>query len=73
MSIKDDKSPKGRKQPNDWMKYSGLGVQMIAAILVFLFIGIYADEYFGTEPTLTLILALVGVAAGLYVALRDFL
>ena len=73
MSIKDDKSPKGREQPNDWIKYSGLGFQMIAAILVFVFIGMYVDEYFGTEPTLTLILALVGVAAGLYVALRDFL
>ena len=60
-------------QGRDWVKYSGLGFQMIATICVFTFLGIYLDGYFETDPILTVVLSLVGVAAGLYVALRDFL
>ena len=65
--------PEDRDNSRDWIKYSGLGFQMIATILIFVFGGIYADEYFGTDPTLTIVGSLLGVAAGLYVALRDFL
>ncbi|OAV42716.1 AtpZ/AtpI family protein [Lewinella sp. 4G2] len=61
-----------KQKGRDWIKYSGMGVQMIATILIFVFAGQYADGYFETGNTLTVILSLVGVAAGLYVALRDF-
>lgn len=55
------------------MKYSGMGVQMIAIILVFTYAGIYLDDYMGWAPYGTMVLSLIGVASGLYVALRDFL
>lgn len=62
------------KQPNrDWAKYTGLGFQMIGTMCAFTFGGIWLDEYFGIAPVLTIVLSLAGVAAGLYVALRDFL
>ena len=68
-------SPK--KQPTDqgrdWVKYTGLGFQMIATLVIFVFAGVYLDEYLGYEMVFTLILSLLGVAAGLYVALKDFL
>lgn len=62
-----------RKQERSWMKYSGMAVQMIVTILVFVFGGIYLDEWLGTDPWLTVTLSLAGVAAGLYVSLKDFI
>ena len=46
---------------------------MIGVICAFVFAGIWLDGYFGTEPLLTIVLSLVGVAGGLYSGLRDFL
>ena len=60
-------------QARDWVKYTGLAFQMIGTILVFVFAGIYADDYFGYDSLFTVILSLLGVAGGLYVALKDFL
>ena len=57
----------------DWVKYSGLGVQMVGTIVVFTLLGRWLDGYFGTEPLLTIVLILVGLAGGIYVALRDFI
>lgn len=48
------------------MRYSGLGVQLAAVILVFLFIGIWLDKVFDTTILFTLILTFVGFAAGFY-------
>lgn len=62
-----------REQSRSWMKYSGMAVQMIVTILVFVFGGIYLDEWLGSEPWGTVVLSLTGVAAGLYVSLKDFL
>jgi len=56
-----------------WIKYSGLGFQLIAVILVFTFAGQYLDEWMGWAPYGTVVLALTGVIGGLYLALRDFL
>ena len=68
-------SPKkpAEDQSRDWVKYTGLGFQMIATLVAFVFAGVYLDEYLGYEMVFTLILSLIGVAAGLYVALKDFL
>lgn len=74
MQAPNSKPPKKPiDQSRDWVKYTGLGFQMIATIVVFTFVGIYADEYFGLENVLTVIMSLLGVVAGLYVALKDFL
>ncbi len=62
-----------REQGRSWMKYSGMAVQMIATILVFVFGGVYLDEWLGTDPWGTVVLSLLGVFAGLYVSLKDFL
>lgn len=71
------KPPSPEKKPleqtRDWVKYTGLGFQMIGTIVAFTFAGIYADEYFGFDSLFTIILSLIGVAGGLYVALKDFL
>jgi ATP synthase protein I len=45
--------------------YLTLGVQLAATVVVFFFIGKYADEYFGTKPWLMIVLILVGVVGGM--------
>lgn len=54
------------KTDNRAFQYSGLGVQLAAVILVFLFIGVWLDKVFKTEFIFTLILTFVGFGGGFY-------
>jgi len=49
-----------------FVKYSGLGIQLVAVILVFLFAGIWLDNKFGTKFLFTLTLTLIGFFGGFY-------
>ena len=55
------------------MKYSGMAIQMIGVMLGFVFAGIYLDKWLDTSPWLLIVMTLLGVAGGLYSALRDFI
>ncbi|HIA36666.1 MAG TPA: AtpZ/AtpI family protein [Flavobacteriales bacterium] len=68
-------SKKQRKNPlNNYAKYSALGFQMMAIILLSLFAGIKADEYLNMEfPLFTLILTIAGLAASLYYLFKQVL
>ena len=44
--------------------YLGLGIQLAAAILVFYFIGSWADRKFDTTPWLMVVGVLIGAAGG---------
>lgn len=48
------------------VQYSGLGIQLTATILVFLYIGIWLDRVFSTKVLFTLILTLMGFGGGFY-------
>jgi F0F1-type ATP synthase assembly protein I len=51
-----------------------MGLQMIAIILLFYWAGSKLDQRASTEkPVYTAVLTLIGVFAGLYIVLRDFL
>lgn len=70
--------PKNKKQDNSDLKtyarYSYLGFQMAAFVLVFAGIGYWLDERSNSEtPWWTIVLGLLGVFGGLYVTLRDFI
>jgi len=59
---------------NSFIRYSGLGFQMIAIILLFYWAGSKLDERSGNEkPVYTAILSLLGVFAGLYIVLKEFI
>jgi ATP synthase protein I len=47
----------------DLLKYSTLGLEMGAAVVIGLLIGVYLDRRFGTDPWLTLIFLGFGFAA----------
>lgn len=63
-----------KKQVNAYAKYSGLAIQLGVTIAIFAFAGQQLDSYFGTSrPYWTMVLALLGVLAGLYLTLKDIL
>jgi F0F1-type ATP synthase assembly protein I len=51
---------------SSFLKYSGIGFQLAAVILVFLFIGIWLDGKFGTKFIFTLALTIIGFFGGFY-------
>jgi ATP synthase protein I len=52
-------------------QYAGVGLQFAGAIVLFLFLGRWADERLGTEPWLLLIGVFVGAGAGFYALYRQ--
>jgi len=60
------------KQPNPFLRYSGLAFQMASPI----FVGVLLGQYFDADrdaPLFTIIFTLAGTFVGLYLALKDFI
>ena len=59
---------------NAYLKYSGMAFQLVAAILIGVFVGKKLDAYFQFDrPYMTAASALLFLLAGLYVSLKDLL
>ncbi|HOU96357.1 MAG TPA: AtpZ/AtpI family protein [Bacteroidales bacterium] len=57
-----------------YVKYSGLAFQMLAIILISVWGGTKLDKLFLLEtPIFTIILSLLGVAAAIFTAVKDFI
>ncbi|MEZ5071459.1 MAG: AtpZ/AtpI family protein [Bacteroidales bacterium] len=70
----DDLRRKSTRGVNQFVKYSGMGFQMLATILIFYWAGSKLDARSPNEkPVYTAILTVLGVFAGLYLILKDFL
>jgi F0F1-type ATP synthase assembly protein I len=46
--------------------YLSLGMQLAITVTVMVFLGIWLDENFDLSPVLTIVFAMLGVAAGMY-------
>ena len=53
------------------MRYAGLGVQLAASLVVFVFIGRWADQKLGTGGILTVVAAFVGFGGTMYSLIRS--
>jgi hypothetical protein len=53
------------------MKYAGLGVQLAASLLIFVWVGQWADRHFGTGGLLTVIFAFAGFGGTMYWLIRS--
>jgi F0F1-type ATP synthase assembly protein I len=51
---------------NDFIRYSGLGLQLMVTIGIFILIGYYLDRRFDTSPVWVLIFSFIGTGAGFY-------
>ncbi len=59
---------------NKYMAFTSMAFEMIAAILIGVFIGMKADEYFETNSKiLTAIFSLLGVVASTWLVLKKIL
>lgn len=54
----------------DSLKYSAVGIEVGLAVIVGLVLGQFADDFFGTEPWLTLVGMLFGVGAAIRSLIR---
>jgi len=69
-----NKPQRSKKQVNQALKYSGMGMQMAISIFVGAMIGKQLDAYFQMErPIWTAVLALVFLCASMYLVLKDLL
>ena len=61
-------------RPNSFFKYGNMALQMGAVIGLSAWGGKKLDIYFqNTKPVYTIVLSLVGIAAALYLTLKDFI
>jgi len=66
-------SDQKKRQLNSYARYSGMGLQMLAIILVGVFGGYKLDQWLHTGPLLTIILSLLSVIISIYSVTRNFL
>ena len=51
--------------------YIGLGMQLAVTVTLMVFLGVWIDGAFNTEPVLTIIFSFLGVFAGLYTFVKQ--
>ena len=60
------------KQSKNWLSYSGLGIQMVLTVLVFLWIGKKIEIYFIITPPIGQLVSLfVGISASMYSLIKS--
>ncbi|MFM7023667.1 MAG: AtpZ/AtpI family protein [Flavobacteriales bacterium] len=65
--------PSKKKPLNPYIKYTGLAFQMAGPIILGVWGGMTLDEKFESGNLWTIVLSLLGVVTGLYLALKDFI
>jgi len=66
-------SDQKKQQHNSYARYSGMGLQMLAIILVGVFGGYKLDQWLHSGPLLIIILSILSVSAAIYSVTRDLL
>jgi len=62
------------KPLNDYLRYSGLGIQLIVLLLAGMWLGDWVDgKAANSKPWFTILFTLLGLGGGLYQLLRDLL
>jgi ATP synthase protein I len=72
--MKKEDSPGEQKNfVTEYGPYLGLGLQMAVTVAAMVFLGIWLDKKFNSEPILTIISSFLGVFAALYNFIRTVL
>lgn len=69
MANQQDKGKKRKR--SKYMHYTSIAFQMIAALLLGIFVGLKLDEWLNTSPIFTIVLVLVGLGAAMYIVMKD--
>ena len=66
--------PDERKTKNEYLRYAGLGFEILACILLFAGLGYKIDGWADTEkPWFLLVFTLLGVALAMYLMIRKLM
>ncbi len=57
---------------NNALRYTSIATEMLVIIFIGVFGGIKLDEWLNTSPVFSIILSLIGVFSGIYLAIKDF-
>jgi ATP synthase protein I len=68
-----DKGKDTSKYYKEIGQYIGLGLQLAITVTVMVFIGIWLDGVFETNPILTVVFSFLGVIAGMYTFIKSAL
>lgn len=72
MANKTSKKEKEKKQPNQFLRFSGMATQMAVTIGAGVYGGLKLDEYLENQrPVATLIGSLLGVVIAIYLVIKD--
>ena len=66
-------SPSPEDKDRSWAQWTGAGFEFAASVLLFFFLGTWADATWGTQPWMTVAGALLGVVVGMYLLIRQAL
>lgn len=70
----DNDLKKKKKQFDNFVRYSNIGIQMLVIIAAGVFGGYELDRWMENKfPVFLVILSTIGVAAAIYTAIKDFL
>ncbi len=67
------KENKSREGLDAYSRYSTIAIQMVVIIVITSLGGVKLDKLAGTEPLLTVILSLLGVAAAMWLVIKEAL
>ncbi len=73
MKLEPDKLKGASNFYKDVGPYIGLGLQLAVTVTAMVFLGIWLDNKFETQPILTVVLSFFGVFAGLYTFIKSVL
>lgn len=65
------KESKDREGLDAYSRYSTIAIQMVVIIVLTSLAGVKLDQKAGTEPLLTVILSLIGVAAAMWLVIKE--
>lgn len=63
----------GQQGLSAYSRYSTIAIQMVVIIIITTLGGVKLDRWAGTEPWLTVILSLLGVAAAMWLVIKEAL
>jgi F0F1-type ATP synthase assembly protein I len=63
----------GKIRRREWVRLSGIGVELTAAIAGFCLLGYWIDRHYKTAPWALLVCALLGLVGGMYNLIRESL
>lgn len=70
--VPENGKKKENERPKNWMQYTGMGMQMLAIILVGVALGRWLDSP-DKFPIYTLVLSLLAVFASMYYMIKDLI